>query len=437
MKTCSFFAALFVTTMTACVTFGPDRNIASNTLVWTAHPCGEKPGIPYRKYTAFALSDTRESIFGRSTENSEPILLKEKSQSDATWIDLQQFFHQKGILAACGTAKPSAVLAELPPGPVQNDVRYTPPITSTLESYYAPLDRLETSGANSTANNFKIFLKKFLSGGHVQALGKADQLVEQCPATGSDSKDAVCVKQRYFSYEGARKVMFGDIALGDLRQNADGKYQIFDYYCQTWRDQADFIQAAKSANELPGPGNIVTIKVMNTEHTWPQSKFPHPKGSAMNLVEKTDLHHIYPTDTKVNALRGNHEFAEVDRAKGQKMMCADGYLGGALSIEGAEPKKRELYFEPPTEHKGNTARSLFYFSTRYNVGMSALQEAYLRKWNNEDPPDERELHRNEALYQITGVRNPFVDHPDWVARVSKFCRALLTETQPRTEFDCP
>jgi hypothetical protein len=38
----------------------------------------------------------------------------------------------------------------------------------------------------------------------------------------------------------------------------------------------------------------------------------------------------------------------------------------------------------------------------------------LRRWHEQDPVDERELRRNEAIFGMQENRNPFVDHPEWV-----------------------
>ena len=38
----------------------------------------------------------------------------------------------------------------------------------------------------------------------------------------------------------------------------------------------------------------------------------------------------------------------------------------------------------------------------------------LKDWNALDPVSQRELDRNNAVYSIQNVRNPFIDHPEWV-----------------------
>ena len=41
--------------------------------------------------------------------------------------------------------------------------------------------------------------------------------------------------------------------------------------------------------------------------------------------------------------------------------------------------------------------------------------ATLLQWHQQDPVDEREQLRNEVIHVEQGNRNPFVDHPEWVA----------------------
>jgi endonuclease I len=77
-------------------------------------------------------------------------------------------------------------------------------------------------------------------------------------------------------------------------------------------------------------------------------------------------------------------------------------------------------FEPPQDHKGNVARALFYFATRYELTIGKAEEEVLRKWNQEDPVDQEELDRNEEIFKVQQNRNPFVDFPELVDRISDF-----------------
>jgi hypothetical protein len=38
----------------------------------------------------------------------------------------------------------------------------------------------------------------------------------------------------------------------------------------------------------------------------------------------------------------------------------------------------------------------------------------LLAWHQQDPVDDKERHRNDAVFQRQGNRNPFIDNPDWV-----------------------
>src|SRR5690606_18193538 len=122
--------------------------------------------------------------------------------------------------------------------------------------------------------------------------GKPDVILEACPLNLKPSQ--TCFKRQTLGYEEARRYIFGDERFGYLRINSQGEYVVYDVYCR---------------KDFPGqPGVIPNSNHVNTEHTWPQSKFLQaPKG-----FMKTDIHHLYPTDSKANSIRGNHPFGEVE-----------------------------------------------------------------------------------------------------------------------------
>ncbi len=52
-------------------------------------------------------------------------------------------------------------------------------------------------------------------------------------------------------------------------------------------------------------------------------------------------------------------------------------------------------------------------SAPYHGKLSVLLE-----WHEADPVDDFERHRNEVIYsQFQHNRNPFIDHPEWVAEI--------------------
>jgi deoxyribonuclease I len=202
-------------------------------------------------------------------------------------------------------------------------------------------------------------------------------------------------------YETAKDIMFGKI---DLQQLPTGEYAVKDVYCERSFTNADFGNNSIGPMTAPNTGNI-----LNTEHTWPQSKFTSrfPKGT-----QKADLHHLYPTDSEMNNRRSSFEFGDVVAPK-LELKCPIGKLG--KSSTGSS-----LVFEAPANHRGNVARAIFYFATRYQVGISPTQEAALRLWNSEDPIDQAERDRNTAIQAEQGNRNPFIDMPSLVEHISSF-----------------
>ena len=57
------------------------------------------------------------------------------------------------------------------------------------------------------------------------------------------------------------------------------------------------------------------------------------------------------------------------------------------------------------------ARGVLYFSARWGADIEEGEEAVLRAWAADDPPDDRERARNDAIEGIQGNRNPFIDCP--------------------------
>jgi endonuclease I len=99
--------------------------------------------------------------------------------------------------------------------------------------------------------------------------------------------------------------------------------------------------------------------------------------------------------------------------------------------ESCVPPTATSVWEPPDHMKGNLARNYFYMATRYYTedtcwsSSDATSKAHLKlwtqclllRWHQQDPPDAQEVALNDLIHRIQGNRNPFVDHPEWVATV--------------------
>jgi len=161
----------------------------------------------------------------------------------------------------------------------------------------------------------------------------------------------------------------------------------------------------------------------NREHSFPKSWF----NDASPMV--TDLFHIVPTDGYVNGQRSSWPFGETSNAQWTSM---NGSKRGSNSTSGYSG----TIFEPIDEYKGDFARIYFYMATRYENIISSwednsssadaaldgttfpvFEEWYLNlllDWHNNDPLSQKEIDRNNAIYDIQNNRNPFVDHEEWV-----------------------
>ena len=156
----------------------------------------------------------------------------------------------------------------------------------------------------------------------------------------------------------------------------------------------------------------------NREHSWPSSWFND------NYPMKTDIFQIYPTDGYVNNRRANYPFGEVGTSS---WISENGSTVGNCSY----PECNGTVFEPIDEYKGDFSRTYFYMSTRYfgeDTGWDENEMVdgaelkpwaidMLLEWHESDPVSEKELNRNEAVYEIQGNRNPYIDHPEFSQRV--------------------
>jgi endonuclease G len=141
----------------------------------------------------------------------------------------------------------------------------------------------------------------------------------------------------------------------------------------------------------------------NCEHVVPQSWF------AKREPMRGDLHHLFACESRCNAFRGNTPFTDFPDTQARVMSDC-----GRSEAQGFEP----------TTGKGPVARATLYFLLRYpgQVGDEAreLQRevmTVLLDWHRQEPVDEYERHRNTAIVDTQGNRNPLIDHPEWAERV--------------------
>ncbi|HVP57536.1 MAG TPA: endonuclease [bacterium] len=161
-----------------------------------------------------------------------------------------------------------------------------------------------------------------------------------------------------------------------------------------------------------------TANNFNCEHTWPQS--------FSNDAEpmRSDIFHLYPTDETANTKRADLDFGVVTSVTWT--------VGG--SKLGTDAQGQQV-FEPRDVHKGNVARSIFYYVIRYNGAYNhwenaSKMESWLRIWHVTSPVDSAEQARNRHIYKLQHNRNPFIDHPELVDRISSFFGTAVHTVSP-------
>jgi len=156
------------------------------------------------------------------------------------------------------------------------------------------------------------------------------------------------------------------------------------------------------------------IDGMNIEHSFPKSWW----GGAKNQAYR-DLYNLMPCESSINSSKSNYPMGEVSNDK----------QGNGCTKVGTGTNGYTLW-EPADKWKGDFARGYMYMATAYQnltwSGSSAseilttgsyptLQEwAYTLyiKWARADKVDQLEINRNNAVSQIQGNRNPYVDFPN-------------------------
>lgn len=249
----------------------------------------------------------------------------------------------------------------------------------------------------------------------------------QIPAnyySGTDNLSGAALKTRLHQIikAGHQTKSYDELYTGYRTTDTDTFYEddnsVLDIYSEnpTGRDPYNYTHGQRKCGSYNSEGDCY-----NREHIIPQSLF----GSNSPMV--SDIHFVRPSDGKVNGQRGNLPFGMVRNAN---YTSQNGSKRGANGHSGYNG----TVFEPIDEFKGDVARMIFYFVTRYEDRMrnfsegnmlakntfpslQAWQLQVLWDWHHQDPVSNAEIIRNNASYTYQGNRNPFIDNPHWVASI--------------------
>ncbi|MBI9072244.1 MAG: endonuclease [Melioribacteraceae bacterium] len=241
-------------------------------------------------------------------------------------------------------------------------------------------------------------------------------------------------------YSGISPSLTGNLLKAALHNLIDG-HTVIPYDS----DGIDVLDIIKESDKDPDPGypdNVILVYtgrsqdkllniVENTDNSIPRDN----KWSREHIWAKihgdfmltppagTDIHNLKPCDNSVNNDRNQLEFDNGGQAHGEAIGCfydTDSW-------------------EPGDAVKGDVARIMFYMATRYegDIGGSGDPDleivdntnntnstapvhgklSSLLAWNANDPPDDFERNRNDVIYSYQGNRNPFIDHPEYAAKI--------------------
>ena len=188
---------------------------------------------------------------------------------------------------------------------------------------------------------------------------------------------------------------------------------------------------------------------INREHLWAKSEGFDDDSSGAGA--RGDPMHLVAANGWANNQHNNNYFGYVDTTK-EYTDTSTKYSSVGHNLLGpskTHPLDGVVVFEPQDADKGDIARAMFYMVARYNnlagddttIGganpnlaltndlstwkkngytstgttqgfMGVLDD--LLEWNELDPVDDYEIHRNNILFKnFTNNRNPFIDFPEW------------------------
>jgi len=181
----------------------------------------------------------------------------------------------------------------------------------------------------------------------------------------------------------------------------------------------------------------------NREHVWCKNL----SGNLYKSVAETgrgagaDIHQLKPAISRLNVVRSDRLYADLNH-QGTSIDYNNKPTGCFYD--------KNNNFEPRDEIKGDVARILMYMYTHYsseiesnvsrinasntkttsksgdmrieNIVATEANNAksswnLLLKWNEKDPVDSFEAKRNDYCASITGLRNPFIDHPEFATMI--------------------
>ncbi len=176
---------------------------------------------------------------------------------------------------------------------------------------------------------------------------------------------------------------------------------------------------------MNGPLEYNSAQGWSREHVWAKSRGDFNTSRGVG----TDLHNLRAEDISTNTARNNRNF---DVATIQYIDGSGNYFGSTDSYTSSTA----WVWEPRDEVKGDVARIIFYMAVRYEGEQGELDleltdsilpkssklplhgnARTLYQWHLADTVSAAERRRNDTIFKYQQNRNPFVDHPEYVAAI--------------------
>jgi len=247
-------------------------------------------------------------------------------------------------------------------------------------------------------------------------VNKQSEIICENATTLSDY--LICLQTNYtpsqtLGYSLARDILYSTIDIDPATQELKGIYTgftiIMDYSIDT------------------DPSIHAFALGINAEHVYPQSM------GAGDEPGRSDMYNLFPSRVEANSSRSNCPFNDIVDSDTELWYYLDQAINTipAINIEAYTEKDndgtypllggtQQCSFEPRESKKGDIARAMLYYYTIYNVvningypsyaneAFFNAQKTTLLQWHLDDPADQLEIDRNNAIQTYQGNSNPFI-----------------------------
>lgn len=247
--------------------------------------------------------------------------------------------------------------------------------TVETEAYYEPSTHYEVSDTTSELNSYYSSITSNLSG---------DSLLSALRSLNSEKRKKTMGYNTMGTSSSSSPYVYTDYPLGTTTTDANGQIRgtsIASFYTKT------------------------TSTSFNKEHVWPNSH-------GGDEVE-ADILHTRPTISSENSSRGNSFYVE---GKCSQSAGWDPYTAGYDAACRGECARIILYSVVACS-KFSLSDADSHSTSNANPDNLMGNMNTLVKWHYEYSPSVYEINRNNGAEYLQGNRNPFVDHPEYVAKI--------------------